>query len=97
MTTNRAPVKLTTRTLLVGTVGAAIVLATGLVLDVAGQTAVAGLVGNVGVVLLLATPAAGLVATWSEFRRPRPTAAWLAVVVLLVLVLATVIALATRA
>lgn len=97
MTPARAPVRLTSRTLTVGTVAAAVLMGVGLALDVAGQEAAAGLLGNVGVVLLLATPVAGLVATWWELRGPRPRAAWLAIAVLCVLALATVVALLTRA
>jgi hypothetical protein len=54
------------------------------------------LVGNIGVVVLLGTPVVGLVATWLELRGLRPAHAWIAVVVLLVLTLATSIALLTR-
>ena len=97
MTPQRAPVRLTTRTLTLGTLAAAAVLAAGLALAVAGQDGLAELVGNAGVVVLLLTPVAGLVATWWELRRLRPTAAWLAVVVLGVLLLATFVALLTRA
>lgn len=97
MISKRAPVRLTSRTLTLGTVAAAALLAAGLALDVAGQAALAGLVGNIGVVVLLGTPVAGLVTTWLELKGPRPRSAWLAVAVLGVLLLATLIALSTRA
>jgi hypothetical protein len=97
MTSSRPSVRLTTRGLTLGTLLAAAILGAGLALGVAGQSAVAGLVGNLGVVVLLATPAAGLVATWLELRSPRPRAAWLAVAVLGVLVLAALVALSARA
>ena len=47
-----------------------------------------------GSLLLLATPAAGLIATAAELRRAQPLAALLALVVLAVLALALLIALA---
>ncbi|MEP7158842.1 MAG: hypothetical protein ABI797_05405 [Chloroflexota bacterium] len=97
MTTKRASVKLTTRTLTVGTLAAAALLGIGLGLDALGVTDSAAFVGNIGVCALLLTPAAGLLATWWELKRVRPGAAWMSVVVLGVLVLATVIAVATRA
>ena len=95
--TPRPPVSRTTRMLSLGTLAAAALLAAGLLLDVVGQAATATLVGNAGVIALLLTPAAGLVATWWELRPVRPTAAWLAIAVLAVLVLATLVALLTRA
>jgi hypothetical protein len=96
MNAARPPVRLTTRVLTYSSLTAAAILALGLLLDIAGQAAVAALVGNVGIVVLLLTPAAGLVATWSELRALRPTHALLAVAVLGVLVLATLIALLPR-
>jgi hypothetical protein len=79
-----------------GSIGAATLLGVGLLLDVAGQESVAEMVGNIGVVVLLATPVTGLVSTWSELRASRPVHARLAVAVLLVLGLATLIALLAR-
>jgi hypothetical protein len=67
-----------------------------LVLALAGALEIGSLIGNIGVIVLLGTPVAGLIATWSELRVPRPTHAWLAVAVLGVLMLATVIALLAR-
>ena len=96
MTTQRAPVRLTTRVLTLGSLGAGGVLAVGLLLDVAGQEVAAGLVGNIGVLVLLATPPTGLIASWWELKPSRRVHAWLALAVLLVLLLATVIALLTR-
>ena len=96
MTDERPPVRLTTLTLTYGSLSAAALLGLGLVLDVAGQSAIAGLVGNIGVVVLLLTPVAGLIATWSELRHLRPTHAWLAVAVLAVLAISTLVAFATR-
>jgi Kef-type K+ transport system membrane component KefB len=92
----RPPVRLTARALTIGSLAAAAILGLGLVLDMAGQSAIGKLVGNIGVIVLLATPAAGLIATWSELRRIRPTHAWLAVAVLVVLVLATIVSTAAR-
>ncbi len=87
---------MTARFLAWGSLGAAVILGLSLALDVAGQLAIASLVGNIGVVVLLLTPVLGLVATWSELRATRPTHALLALAVLGVLTLATVIALAAR-
>jgi hypothetical protein len=92
----RPPVRLTTRALTVGSLCAAALLGLSLVLKFGGAVAVAGVVGNVGVIVLLLTPVAGLIATWLELRGLRPAHAWLAVAVLLVLGLATLIALLAR-
>lgn len=92
----RAPVRLTTRALTVGSLGAAALLGLSLALGVAGQSDIAQLVGNIGVVVLLLTPVAGLITTWWELRIPRPAHAWIAVAVLAVLFLATIIALLAR-
>lgn len=96
MNAARPSTHLTSRVLSAGSLAAAAVLALGLVLGAMGQSAVGKLVGEIGVVVLLATPVAGLLATWSELRASRPTHALLAVAVLGVLMLATVIALLAR-
>jgi hypothetical protein len=96
MSAQRPPVRLTARALTFGSLGSAALLALGLGLGVAGQSGIASMVGNIGVVVLLATPVAGLVATWWELRVMRPTHAWLAAAVLGVLALATLIALLAR-
>lgn len=96
MNAPRPPVRLTSRVLTLGSLGAAVILGVGLVLGFAGLRDAAAVAGNVGVVVLLATPAVGLVATWSELKRSRPTHAWMAVAVLAVLGLATLIALLAR-
>jgi hypothetical protein len=95
--TKRPPVRLTSRVLTVGSLGAAALVGLGLVLGLAGAREIGSLVGNIGVLVLLISPVAGLVATWSELRALRPTHAWLAVAVLAVLTLATIVALAARA
>jgi hypothetical protein len=78
-----------------GSLIAAVILGVGLVLKLVG---IGGfeILGTLGVVILLVTPAVGLAATWFELRRMRPTHAWLAVAVLVVLALATVVALLPR-
>ncbi len=95
MSVTRPPIRLTSRVLSWGSLLAAAILGVGLLSKLAG---IGGfeVLGTVGVVVLLATPAAGLVATWFELRPMRPTHAWLAVAVLGVLGLATVIALLAR-
>ncbi len=96
MNSERPPVRLTTRVLTLGSLSAAALLGLGLAIGFAGGKELGALVGNIGVVVLLLTPVAGLVSTWWELRAPRPTHSWLAVAVLAVLTLATVIALAAR-
>jgi hypothetical protein len=92
----RPPVRLTSRVLTSGSVAAAAILAVSLALDIVGQAEPARLAGVAGVLVLLVTPAVGLVATWWELRAFRPTHARLAVAVLGVLTLATIVALAAR-
>jgi hypothetical protein len=82
--------------LTLGSLIAAAILTLGWLVAYAGQVEVGKIVGNVGVVVLLLTPVAGLVTTWSELRGVRPTHARLAIAVLAVLVLATLIALLPR-
>ena len=96
MTPARPPVRLTTRALTLGSLSAATMLGLGLGLGVAGGEELGALVGNIGVVVLLLTPVGGLLSTWSELRAPRPTHAWIAVAVLLVLLLATIVSVAAR-
>lgn len=96
MNAQRPPVRLTARALTFGSLAAAALLGLSLVLGVAGQSSMAGLVGNMGVVVLLATPVAGLVTTWWEVRVMRPAHGWLAVAVLAVLFLAVIVALTAR-
>jgi hypothetical protein len=96
MSDQRPTAHLTSRVLTAGSLGAAGLVGLGLVLALAGAREIGGLVGNIGVIVLLMTPVAGLVATWSELRALRPTHAWLAVAVLAVLTLATIVALAAR-
>lgn len=91
--TGRSPVRLTSRTLLWGTLAASALLAAGLVLDVAGAAETAATIAAAGVIALLATPALGLITTYWELRSRRPGSAMLALVVLGVLAVATVIAL----
>jgi hypothetical protein len=93
----RPPVRLTTRILTFGSLAAASLLGLGLVLYFTGAVATGALIGNLGVVALLLTPVAGLLATWWELKRLRPVHARLAIAVLLVLVLATLVALLARA
>jgi hypothetical protein len=97
MTDPRPRVHLTARALTVGSLSAAGLLGLAFLLGLAGAVDLGRLVGNIGVMVLLATPVAGLLTTWWELRVLRPTHAWLATAVLLVLGLATIVALAARA
>jgi hypothetical protein len=80
-----------------GTGISALCLVVAFVLSLVDLEDQAASLSAVGIVVLLATPAAGLVATWAELRRPQPSAAVLALVVLGVLAVAVGIALTTRA
>ena len=95
--TERPPVRLTTRALTGGSSSAAALLGGGFVLGLVGAVEIGKFVGNLGVIALLVTPVAGLLATWSELRPMRPAHARLALAVLLVLGLATLVALDARA
>jgi hypothetical protein len=92
----RPPTRLTSRALTAGSLTAAALLGVGFVLGFAGSSEFGDLVGNIGVIVLLATPVAGLFATWWELRLSRPIHARLAAAVLGVLVLATFVALLAR-
>lgn len=95
---DRAAVGWTRAVLSAGTLIAAGFLVAGLLMRLLGGQG-AGLaelgadVAELGVVVLLATPGAGLVATFFELRGPQPRVAWLALAVLAVLVGAVLIAL----
>jgi hypothetical protein len=73
-----------------------VALAAAFVSGLIGAAWLSTLLSSVGVVALLATPAAGLVATFLELRLPQPRAAQMALVVLAVLALSTLVALVTR-
>jgi hypothetical protein len=91
---DRPSARVTTHVLTAGTLASVALFLVGFVLHLAGQTGVGDLVSTAAVGALLATPAAGLVATAVELRRPQPSAATLAVLVLLILGAATALALA---
>jgi len=92
----RPPTRLTSRALTAGSLTAAVILGLGFAVAFAGARELGALVGNIGVIVLLATPVAGLFATWWELRLSRPIHARLAAAVLGVLVLATFVALLAR-
>ena len=83
----------TSRLLLVGTLVSAIWFATGFVLGLIGLVPIGTLLSNMGVLTILATPAAALVSTAVELRKPQPQASLLAVGVLAVLAVAVGVAL----
>jgi hypothetical protein len=89
---------ITARVLTLGTLAATGLLLLGFGLRLAGVTdeSAAHRLTNVGVLLLLATPAAGLLATYIELRAQRPKVAWLALAVLAVMGLSSALALASR-
>ena len=91
--TERPPVAGTARALTLGALLSAALLAVAFLLTVAQRPAEARLVSALGVALLLATPAVGLLVTFFELRPLQPRAALLALVVLGVLVAATLVAL----
>jgi len=89
----RPPVRLTALSLTAGTGLSAALLAIGFLLTVAALHQAAGWVSTAGVVILLATPALGLLATFVELRPVQRRAAALALVVLAILGMATLLAL----
>jgi hypothetical protein len=92
----RPPVRGTAAALTAGSMISAALFVGGLVSAAARLPEFATLLANLGVVTLLATPALGLITTFVELRRLQPRSAWLAVVVLLVLGVATTVALVSR-
>ena len=94
--TERPPVRVTARVLTVGTALAAGLLTLSFVLSLARLADAAGLASTVGILVLLATPAAGLVATFVELRPFQPRAALLAIGVLAILAVAAGVALVSR-
>ena len=96
MITDRPPQAATVLVLTAATVLSAALLAVAFVARLAGLVAMADLLSSAGVVCLLATPPAGLAATFIELRPVQPRAALLAVVVLGVLAASTALALLTR-
>lgn len=87
---------LTVRALVLGTALAAACLAGGLALTLAGVTAIAAAVSAAGIVILIATPALGLIATFFETRKAERRTAVLALVVLAILAVAAVLAIVGR-
>jgi hypothetical protein len=83
----------TSRVLLGGTLLSAACFAVGFGLKFAGAAAAAPVASTFGVLLLLLTPAVGLVVTGVELRRQQPQAAWIALAVLAVLGVAVAVAL----
>ena len=92
----RPPVRATATTLTGGTLVSCAFFLAGLVAAAARLDEPARLLATLGVLVLLATPAVGLVVTWLELRPFQPRSALLALVVLGVLGAATGIALLTR-
>ena len=92
----RPPVRATAFTLTASTVVSVLLFLGGLVATAAGIAEPARLLATAGVVVLLATPVLGLIVTAVELRPLQPRSAVLALVVLVVLAIATVVALLTR-
>lgn len=95
--TDRPSVRWTARTLSAGALLSAACLLIAFALTLAAREAEAATLSTIGVLVLLATPVAGLIVTWAELRRSQPSAAWLSIVVLAVLAFAVAVALLTRA
>ena len=89
---SRPPVDSTARALTYGTLVAALCLTAGFAIHLAGGDETGRVVSLGGVLVLLATPVAGLVATVVEARHVDPRTALLAVAVLGVLGVAAVLA-----
>lgn len=90
---HRPDSRATVRTLVAGTILAVAIFAAGFVLRLLGQAAASDALSTAAVIVLLATPALGLVTTSVELRQAQKAAAAMALVVLLILGAATVIAL----
>ncbi len=84
----------TARVLSAGSLIAAALFVGSFALSVAGMRAESALVATTALVVLLATPAVGLVASALELRGFQPRVAGLAVIVLLILGAATLVAFA---
>ena len=95
--TERPPVHATARVLTVGTALAAGLLTLGFALALAGLSDVANPVSTLGVLVLLATPAAGLLLTIVELRMSQPRVAVLALLALAILGIAAAVAILGRA
>jgi uncharacterized membrane protein len=91
--TDRPPHRLTSLVLTTGTLAADAGLALGLLLSLTGRASAVDW-ALLGTLVLLATPALGLVVTAVEMRRAQPLSALLAIAVLVVLAGAVVIAVA---
>ena len=92
----RPPVRSTARVLTAGTLVSAALFVAALALAAARFQEPATFAANGGVVALLLTPAAGLVATALELRGLQPRAARLAALALAILALAALVALVSR-
>jgi hypothetical protein len=79
----------------VGSVVAAVIFVAAFALSIAGTSPASVMVATLGVVVLLGTPALGLLSSAIELRSYQPRVAGLAVVVLLILVAAALISFAT--
>ena len=91
-----AGARATSLVLLGGSLLSAVCFVVGVGLGLVSAGDAAALVASVGVLVLLSTPALGLVASAFELRRAQPHAAWLALAVLGVLGLAVGVALLAR-
>lgn len=96
MSGQRPPFAATASVLTIGSTSSAAALAVAFLAGLLGAESLSSVLATAGIVALIATPAVGLMATWLELRRERLAQAWLAVVVLLVLFLATIVAVAAR-
>ena len=95
--TERPPVHATAGVLTVGTALAAGLLTLGFALALAGLSDLANSVSTLGVLVLLATPAAGLLLTIVELRMSQPRVAVLALLALAILGIAAAVAILGRA
>ena len=96
MNGQRPPVVATANILTIGTVLAAATLAAAFVSGLLGAAWLDSALSTTGLVALLITPVAGLVATFFEMRPVQPRAAQWALVVLGVLAASTLVAVLTR-
>ncbi len=92
MSRRRPGTNWTANALRAGSFSAAALLGSGFAINLVGEIEIGRIVAMAGVLVLLATPVAGLITTFFEFRGVHPRAAWLALVVLAILAIAAAVA-----
>lgn len=95
MSRHRPRTDWTANALRAGSYSAAVLLGVGFVINLVGEIEIGRIVALAGVLVLLATPVAGLITTFFELRDVHRRAAWLALMVLAILAIAAAVAVLT--